>query len=655
MKKIYTLLMMLATMPVLLYAQGNPIEGYTEFERDRYGNIIGRYRYELTYDKDGWRKTEYVYYCEKEYDKWQFNTEELYDIGTYSYEFDTQGRVKVKAVTYEMGRLDSYRILADYTSTPVKYTKYVKEYDTYNKDSEWTCHNNGAVAIFTNYDYYTETSYYSEAGEFLGNVREGESLYRTGSLNDSTFIRDHGKSEMFIEHYRYDEKTGRLAEYSKIEEDDEFVVKFEYDKFGRISKAYNKFKDHYNDYEDEVTYTYFNDEYYSIGNSWRDVFFFEGPVAKVLVKENGVLYSETTFIRDAQGKLLSVEINESNPDNEHAIAFTVENGHILKKTDTWKAIDWDIEQETTIVDVTTYTWQGEEVTKVTRGANTQAVGDDERNMETIEYTHGDGICTMKMWDKYDAMNNGYSYVTITEKDGKYSEQEDEYYNGEIRGYYCLLRNIQKEDLSVTRPNTGKDLEGFCPEMPISISVKDRVAVTVRGKNTSLRNYGFVEETMDYFDGSVYMWYVNMDKEHFFDIRHEDDTIVCYDTYDRPVYVLKNGLLIQEYLNEDLDLEQIVPYIPDLAPRKVEAKTGMKNMTVITYHYNDKGWCTGQTIAIYDKNGEVTMDEYTNHYDPASVSDIRADEQIHNHKVIKNGHIYILRDGHLYTPMGIQVR
>jgi hypothetical protein len=55
MRKIY-LMLMLAVMPSMMRAQGNPIEGYTELDRDYQGSIEGRYRYELTYDKDGWRK-----------------------------------------------------------------------------------------------------------------------------------------------------------------------------------------------------------------------------------------------------------------------------------------------------------------------------------------------------------------------------------------------------------------------------------------------------------------------------------------------------------------------------------------------------------------------------------------------------------------------
>ena len=124
MKRIY-LMMMMAVVSVMVCAQGNPIENYTELERNSWGKIEGRYRYELTYDKDGWRKSEFVYYAGFDDGKWE--NEQLRDIGHYSYEFDTQGRVKVKAVTYEMENIHSYRIIANYAESPVRYTRYEKD------------------------------------------------------------------------------------------------------------------------------------------------------------------------------------------------------------------------------------------------------------------------------------------------------------------------------------------------------------------------------------------------------------------------------------------------------------------------------------------------------------------------------------------------
>ncbi|MBQ8051058.1 MAG: hypothetical protein IJ197_05725 [Bacteroidaceae bacterium] len=648
MKRLYTLLLMLAMIAVFAQAQGNPIEGYTELDRSKWGDILGRYRYELTYDKEGWRKTEYVYYSEKVDGKWEFKTEELFDIGTYSYEFDTQGRVKVKAVTYEMDNKQSYRIMADYTSTPVKYTKYAKDGGSYEKKAEWTCHDNGAVAAYTDND--GRTAYYTESGEFLGDAREGGSLSRTGVLNDSTITYD-GSTER----YRYDAKTGRLLEYSKKDYGNEKMsLSFEYDKFGRISKwkeAYTDgIGDDFENIDGEATITYFNDEVYPIGNSWRDVFFMEGPIAKVVGKNNGEVVYEITYNRDSQGMLTGV--TEKDYYGEYESNYKVQNGHITEKEITWKNGPTDVE---------TYTWQGENVTKVIGPPHGDVpdVPDTEKYMETIEYTHGDGTCTMKMHDTYDDANNSYYVVKTTEKDGKYNEQGESYYNGKKNGSYQLMRDIQREDFCVTRPNMGKDLDGFCPEVPVPVSVKDRVAVVGQkdGMGYAMK-HGFVENTLDYFDGTVYMWYVNMGEENYYSVKHEGNLIMCYDSKERPVFAVLNGKLMKEYWYDDRETESLVEIdtsAPALAPRKAEAETAMKNVTVIEYLYNNKGWCTGQTITIYDENGGGTTDEYTYQYDMTPVTGIRADGQGRNYKVAKDGHIYIVRDGHWYTTTGILVR
>ena len=650
MMRIY-LMMMMAVVSVMVCAQGNPIENYTELERNSWGKIEGRYRYELTYDKDGWRKSEFVYYAGFDDGKWE--NEQLRDIGHYSYEFDTQGRVKVKAVTYEMENIHSYRIIANYAESPVRYTRYEKDGANYQQVAEWTCYDNGALATYTGRRY---TSYYSEYGELLGELSEGEDFRRTGTLNDSTFILHNGDTER----YRYDVKTGRLAEYTVTEDYGRYTgsSSFEFDPFGRISKAKEMYIGSWDedDVVYEITYTYFNDEVYPIGNSWRDVFLFEGPLTKVVGKENGKIVFDQTFNRDAQGKILSVEEYNENSDDGGVATYTVDdNGHITKRTFTWTSIDWDTEKEITNEDVATYNWQGEEMTKMTRGGNRQNEGDDERNIETFEYTHGDGSCTMKMWDRYDEINNTYKLITITEKDRRYDEQGLSYTNGKEEIDYRLVRDIQKEDFTITHPNLGKDLDGFCPNLLTPISVKDRVAVVAPENNYEVRKHGFCEETNDYFDGSVYMWYVNMSKDYYFDVRHEGESVVCYDIYDRPAFVaMPNGLILQEYWYDDIEEFHEIEFAPAHAPRKADDQH-LKNVTVISYHYNDMGWCTGQSVTIYDEEGEATTEDYTYEYDLTPVNAISDDQHSVDCKVVKDGTIYIIRNGRWYTTTGIRTK
>ena len=56
------------------------------------------YRFVYAYNKDKVRSSETIYMREKVDGKW--GPESLYDVGTYSYEYDSENRIKIKAVDY---------------------------------------------------------------------------------------------------------------------------------------------------------------------------------------------------------------------------------------------------------------------------------------------------------------------------------------------------------------------------------------------------------------------------------------------------------------------------------------------------------------------------------------------------------------------------
>lgn len=124
-------------------AADKPLDEYQEKRGDAF------YSYVYAYDEDLMRSSETIYKKVKG-DDGRWGEETLYDVGTYLYEYDSQGRVKAKTVSYGKNEdFVSYRVMVDYgTDGTTTYTRY--ELDSgdgsYRLARQWSCYDGGQLA-----------------------------------------------------------------------------------------------------------------------------------------------------------------------------------------------------------------------------------------------------------------------------------------------------------------------------------------------------------------------------------------------------------------------------------------------------------------------------------------------------------------------------
>lgn len=528
-----------------------------------------RFRYVYTYNKDKERSTVFIYLSEKIDGKWR--DEVLYDIGTYSYDYDSQGRVKAKTVTYGKSgeaRFTSYRVLVDYGQGITTYTKYEDSGSEYSLAESWGYHDNGRLASHTVYDYYnghivSETRFYPDGGYASIQNRDTKRTYE-GEVNDSTITYYDGQwndggydfTALYSQHYKYDSATGRMLEYMLYPRGGDSymyydVEKYEYvyDHMGRIS-AIRKYNDGNDDDCDvdvvvpngakvvdseqsinwtldyEETYTYFNNDVYALGNSWYDLFGMEGPVVSMHIKTDGYV-GKIDFVRDASGKLTDVIHNEDSPDEEYASKYTFSvdaNGHITGYVrEEGRKVNGDFESHDK--SDFNYTWKDGKIVKYT----SEGTSDD----EVSYYKYGDDCLTITTTE-----SSYGQYITYYEKkNGRYLVKKSDY-QGEDWGSFTISE-IQKEDVAFVRPNVMKDMEGFSVDSTIVVSVAGRV-VNV-GKDRFAMDDAFREGT----DGKYYFF--NIGPDDYYSVSHAGDKTICRDIEDRPVFILQHGRLVREYV------------------------------------------------------------------------------------------------------------
>lgn len=345
-----------------------PVEEYTEIDEDR------RYRYVYAYNSNKERSSETIYMRERENGVW--GEEILYTVGTYTYEYDTQGRVKTKSVTYDNTDTPfaSYRVMVTYADDgSATYTKYERDpdYGNYIEGEKWTYRTDGTLASYTCEDEYGSVNDVYTYDE-QGNVTAFNSYSLSGSLNDVTltYASEDTYESNSTWHYTYDGKTGNLLGYWQTGGSmDTQRYSFEYDAQGRIVSI----KEYTGEADDEIDspivegevvtrassvgsiiwrlaykedYTYFGDDAYDVANPWKAVFNMDGPVVTITTKEyntyaegddvngDGIIderdnaenceyESVVTFTRDANGKLTAVK--ETNNET----AGSVDTGLIV--------------------------------------------------------------------------------------------------------------------------------------------------------------------------------------------------------------------------------------------------------------------------------------------------------------------------------------
>lgn len=210
----------------------------------------GLFRYVFAYDSNKQRSSETIYYKERNAGVW--GSESLYEVGNYSYQFDSKGRLKVKEVKYSLGKpqFQTYRIMVDYNdnaaageavSTFKRYT--LADDNNYQLEEQWSLYANGQLASHSLFNSYDAVSHrYDENGtinailsyDFSGD-RLVTKVTKSGTLNDSTIVHYKDGMPSWTERYRYDGKTGRPLEYTKWGKTvDAFHNVWKYDAQGRI-------------------------------------------------------------------------------------------------------------------------------------------------------------------------------------------------------------------------------------------------------------------------------------------------------------------------------------------------------------------------------------------------------------------------------------
>lgn len=647
----------------------NNLDEYEEKDGDRI------YRYVYTYDKDKMRSSETIYLTEKTDGKW--GTERLYTVGHYTYEYDTQDRLAVKTVTYDDNDyFDTYRVMVNYGDGVTEYKKYV----WYESDSKyvlresWSYHDNGILASYTEYDYEGDvenSSTFDTNGVSTGHIFYGsyKQTY-SGKLNNPTvtyYERDWNYDDTFTwkkekqETYKYDPTNGKLVEYITTNASYTYETKrytYTYDGLGRIT-AIREYGEAGDDDEDmgatddtngdgvidendrpaypvtraseteeieweltyEEMYTYFNNDVYTVGNSWHDVFGMDGPLTRIDVTEyNGK--TSTVFERDANGKLTGItfpeEIILANATSTDKATID-DNGQILKIENEYSyKDDWEYSYSYTS---TAYTWTDGQAVKAVMydkyERKTQYDDFSNEYTETTQYTYGDGKVTVSVYQEDDKTP---SKRTIIEDDGV---NRKVHYKGNYEDYY-IASYLQAEDISFVRPNIKADVEGMTADSTIVVSTAGRVVCAYQRSQYSNPGSGFLDSE---YDNNVY--YINtISGSTYFTVEHDGNETICSDIKGLPIYILTDGRLTKEY-RYDYELQSGGGSAePSKATRAASIPEGQA-YSEITYLYDTDGRLAGKTEVSVDENGTRTEEiklEYK--YDEASgIASVEADAKV----------------------------
>ena len=633
-----------------------------EYEEKR-GDAIFRYVY--AYDKDGLRSSETIYVKRKD-DNGNWGEEQLYDVGTYLYEYDGSGRVKTKTVSYGKNELfTTYRVMVDYSEDLTTYTRY-ELYDgegDYRRVKKWSCYPGGQLASVTNYEPYdgsTEREISISENGIITSEADYRSKYeRTGTTNDSIITyygRDYSNGNWLgerIEAYRYEPVgAGRLAEYKCYDAGEYYTsyeerkFTFEYDNLGRLVSL----KKYYNGDDDEVvwggstdingdgvidendrparapraageepewkleyneTYEYWGDEVYGVGNTWHDVFGMDGPLKRVYLDDEGYI-TETLFERDASGKLLSVTCSSEDIETVDATStITVDaDGHITKTEDTSEETYGDSRYYYS--DATEYTWEGGQAVKAVNTWYTKNVYPEDtreyKEVTNIQYTYGEG--TVTVIEETDQRRDPNEY-TVT-NDGKRHSVSTRYYdNGKWTDGYRFVREVQTEDVSFIMPNISADMAGFSPDSIVVASVAGRVVCAYDSEGWTDVSYGFhsVEE-----DNSYYNYMNTISGKNYFAIEHDGNETICSDIAGLPIYVLADGRLVRQYVyRNEGELNGSVVNNESMAKRRAATVPAGQAYDEISYAYDSHGRLTGRTEVSVSSDGTRTEEiklEYT---------------------------------------------
>lgn len=626
------------------------------------------YRYVYAYDKDKMRSSETIYKKVKTDEGW--GEEQLYTVGRYTYEYDTQNRLSVKTVTYDDNDdFETYRVMVDYGDGITEYTKYGRDkYDQkYYVRERWSYYDNGVLASYTDCrdGYGVKSSFFDTDGVSTGYATEYSKITFGGELNSPVVTYYDGENwddatqqytswrQKRQETYTYDPATGKLAEYVVTDEyDDNKKYTYSYDAHGRIVaiREYGEEGDNVEvpggdvngdgvvdeddkpvvasakaastdniewvlDYEE--MYTYYNDEVYGVGNSWHDVFGMDGPLASINVLDEDGERQETVFTRADDGRLTGITFPNQVTDSYYTstdVATIDAEGQITKIEEeySYKSGSWDDDPNYNGEDRSIYSYFA------------------------TEYTwEGGNVVKAYMTDKYEETVSGqppYSYEQhethrYTYGDGKvtikkYGDDGTTLASTTVIEEQGTMRNVRHsvhsgtttEDEYIARYVQTEDIAFVRPNLAADVegmTADSTIVVSVAGRVVCAYEGAWNTQfgyTVTEYDNTAY--YVNtMSGSTYFTVEQDGGETICRDIYGLPIYILTGGRLTKEYKYYDVAQEigpEVDPEMRAAAMLSADIPAGQA-YDEITYKYDAEGRLAGKTEISVDENGTRTED------------------------------------------------
>ena len=626
------------------------------------------YRYVYAYDTNKMRSSETIYKKVKTDEGW--GEEQLYTVGRYTYEYDTQNRLSVKTVTYdENDDFETYRVMVDYGDGITEYTKYgLDKYDQkYYVRERWSYYDNGVLASYTdNRDGYgVKSSFFDTDGVSIGYATEYSKITFGGELNNSTVTYYNGENwddatqqytswrQKRQETYTYDPATGKLAEYIVTDEyDDNKKYTYSYDAHGRITaiREYGEEGDNVEvpggdvngdgvvDEADksvvasakaastdniewvlnyEEMYTYYNDDVYGVGDTWHDVFGMDGPLASINVLDEDGERQETVFTRADDGRLTGITFPNQVTDSYYTStdeATINAEGQILKIVEeySYESGSWDDDPNYNGEDYSYYSYFATEYTWENGQVVKTYVTDKYENTVNGETNSGE-------WHETSRYTYGDGKVTFSTYDGD-GQSPSSTTVIEEQGNMRKVHHRQygsgttTEDEYIARYVQTEDIAFVRPNLAADVegmTADSTIVVSVAGRVVCAYegawNTQFGYAVTEY-DNTAY--YANtMSGATYFTVEQDGGETICRDIYGLPIYILADGRLVKEYKYYDIGYGTVSPDKPETRAAAMLAATIPAGQAYdeITYKYDAEGRLAGKTEVSVDENGTRTED------------------------------------------------
>lgn len=641
---------------------GNILDEYEEKVDDRI------FRYVYAYDKDKMRSSETIYKKVKTDEGW--GEEQLYTVGRYTYEYDTQNRLSVKTVTYdENDDFETYRVMVDYGDGITEYTKYGwDKYDQkYYVRERWSYYDNGVLASYTDYGNGNgvKSSFFDTDGVSTGYATEYSKITFGGELNSPvvTYYEADGWDDATQQYtswrqkrqetYTYDPATGKLAEYIVTDEyDDNKKYTYSYDALGRIVaiREYGEECDNVEvpggdvngdgvvDEADkpvvasvkaastdniewvlnyEEMYTYYNDDVYCVGDTWHDVFGMDGPLASINVLDEDGERQETVFTRADDGRLTGITFPDQVTDSYYTstdVATIDAEGQILKIVEEYSYESGSQEDDPNYngEDYSYYSYFATEYTWENGQVVKTYVTDKYENTVNGETNSGE-------WHETSRYTYGDGKVTFSTYDGD-GQSPSSTTVIEEQGNMRKVHHRQygsgttTENEYIARYVQTEDIAFVRPNLAADVegmTADSTIVVSVAGRVVCAYegawNTQFGYAVTEY-DNTAY--YANtMSGATYFTVEQDGGETICRDIYGLPIYILTGGRLTKEYKYYDVAQEigpEVDPEMRAAAMLSADIPAGQA-YDEITYKYDAEGRLAGKTEISVDENGTRTED------------------------------------------------